>query len=66
MYPQPSSPLVAYLQVPAGVECEVLSGPRTISGTTLWELDCSWNDEVATEGYGLWGWVDVTMLEVID
>jgi len=66
MYPLASSPLTPYLQVPVGVECEVLSGPRTITGITLWEIDCSWNDECCTEGYGLWGWVDVTNLEVLD
>jgi hypothetical protein len=66
LYPQPSSPLAAYLQVPAGVECEVLSGPRTITDITLWEIDCSWSDECCGEGYGLWGWVDITNLEVLD
>lgn len=66
MYPQPTSPLTVYLQTPVGAECVVLSGPRTITGITLWEIDCSWNEECCGEGYGLWGWVDVTQLEVID
>lgn len=66
MYPQPSSPLTPFLQVAAGVECEVLSGPRIITDITLWEIDCSWSDEIDTEGYGLKGWVDIKNLELID
>lgn len=60
--PHPSAAVIAQLLV--DMECVVESGPFTADDITFWKLDCL---EKTSNGDLSWdGWIDVTMLEVIE
>jgi hypothetical protein len=60
--PHPSAAVIAQLLV--DIECIVVSGPLTAEDITFWKLDCL--EETPLGDYSWVGWIDATMLEVID
>ena len=61
--PHPSAAVIA--QVLVDMECIVVSGPFTAEEVTFWKLSCL--EETQNLGDFYWvGWIDVTMLEVIN
>ena len=63
-YYELTSPLSLDWMVPAGTECEVLSGPRSMEGITFWQVSCTWGNTIESQDAP--GWIDVASIEVLE